>query len=292
MNNEPPPFLDVQTLLDPPGGGVPPLRPLYWVGAMVVLGITMLFLVSSGRANESVEAFFLLAVLILISMMTISSFRAMRQHRAQQLRLESVEEMIQLRNWPEAAATLQEMLSNPFRSPILRIQGLVYLTSVLIRYQRFDDAIAVQSEVLEKVQLDPGTDYSLRVGRAIAMLREDHLFDADRAISELRRLGDRNESPGLALVELYRDVKTGHPDDAIKLFEQRQAMMRDKLGHRVGDAHALVARAYQLLEREDEARRAWERATVLTPAIELVRRYPEVEKTADQFSAAPAPLGM
>jgi hypothetical protein len=96
----------------------------------------------------------------------------------------------------------------------------------------------------------------------------------------------------LALVELYRDVKTGHPDDAIALFEQRIAMMREKLSHRVGDAHALVARAYDLLDRDNEARRAWERATLLTPAVELVRRYPEVEKTAAKYPASPAPAGM
>ena len=29
--------------------------------------------------------------------------------------------------------------------------------------------------------------HGLRLARAMAMLREDHLFDADRAISELRR---------------------------------------------------------------------------------------------------------
>lgn len=279
-------------MLNPPGGIVSPFRPLQWVVALAMLGLTLLYLVSEGPARQSIGGIFLLAMLGFITLMTISSFRAVRQHRNQHLRLESAEEMIQLRNWPEAAATLQDMLSQPFRSPILRIQALVYLTGVLVRYQRFEDAIVVQNEILEKVQLDPGTDYALRVGRAIAMLREDHLFDADRAISELRRLGDRTESPGLALVELYRDVKTGHPDDAIALFEQRIAMMREKLSHRVGDAHALVARAYDLLDRDDEARRAWERATLLTPAVELVRRYPEVEKTAAKYTASPAPAGM
>jgi tetratricopeptide (TPR) repeat protein len=150
----------------------------------------------------------------------------------------------------------------------------------------------VHNYLLEHVALDASMGYGLRVGRAMAMLHEDHLFDADRAIGELRRLGDRNDSAGLALVEIYRDVKTGHPDEAIATFEQRAGLLRDKLGHRVADAYALVARAYDLIGNDAAAKQAWQRATLLSPTIELTRRYPEVAKTAARFEAAPAPVGM
>ena len=138
--------------------------------------------------------------------------------------------------------------------------------------------------------LDPASAYGLRLGRAMALLSEDHLVDADRAISELRRLGppDR-DSGGLALVEIYRDVKTGHPSEAVELFEKRRTSLRDHLGHRVADAYALAARAYDLLGRREEAQDAFAKATLLAPPPELYRRYAEVEKLKDRYTPTPAP---
>ena len=190
---------------------------------------------------------------------------------------------------------LQEILSRPARSSGLRSQALIYLGAVLARYHRFGDAIAVYDHLLDHDLVDPGSAYGLRLGRAMAMLREDHLFDADRAISELRRLsadrgaGTGMDSAGLALVRIYRDVKTGHPDEAAAIFEEMLPVLRDQLGHRVADAYALAARAYDLLGREAEAQDAYTRATLLAPLIELHRRYPEVEKLAAKYQPAPAP---
>jgi hypothetical protein len=123
----------------------------------------------------------------------------------------------------------------------------------------------------------------------MAMLREDHLVDADRAISELRRGPAARESAGLALVELYRDVKTGHPAEAVELFEARHPVLRDQLGIRVCDAYGLAARAYDLLGRDSEAARAWERATLLSPPAELARRYPELQPLIGKLSPAEMP---
>ena len=122
----------------------------------------------------------------------------------------------------------------------------------------------------------------------MSMLHEDHLFDADRAISELRR-GPAAGSGALALLEIYRDVKTGHPAEAVELFEQKLPVLRDQLGHRSADAYALAARAYDLLGREADARTAFRNATLLAPVVELFRRYPEVQKLADRYKPAPAP---
>jgi tetratricopeptide (TPR) repeat protein len=158
----------------------------------------------------------------------------------------------------------------------------------------------------------------------MAMLREDHLFDADRAINELRQIGRSEraaaaaargaedvtsvspgsagaaaqnifpvaESAGLALVEIYRDVKTGHPAEAVAIFEDRLSALRDQLGHRVADAYALAARAYDLLGREAEAADAYRRATLLCPPVELHRRYPEVAKLQGRYEPAAAPPEM
>lgn len=215
-----------------------------------------------------------------------------RRFRAQQATLDAIEEMIQLRRWEPAGMLLDRFLSMPMRSVGLWAQALVDLASLLGRHHRFEDAIAVQSFVIENELLDDQSDYYVRFARAMAMLREDHLVDADRAISDLRRRDPERMSGGaggLALVEIYRDVKTGHPDEAIELFAKYLPKMQQQLGHRVADAHALVARAHDLLGQEPQARAAYERATVLAPPSELQRRYPELVKLAEKYPATVAP---
>jgi hypothetical protein len=92
-------------------------------------------------------------------------------------------------------------------------------------------------------------------------------------------------------VEIYRDVKTGHPAEAVEMFDAKLAAMREQLGHRVADAHALVARAYDLMNRPEEARAAYARATLLSPPSELIRRYPEIEPMSGKYNATAAPVG-
>ncbi len=65
--------------------------------------------------------------------------------------------------------------------------------------------------------------------------------------------------------------------------------MRQQLGHRVADAHALVAAAYDQVGDESAARAAFERATLLAPLPELQRRYPELAALAGKYPAATAP---
>ena len=184
---------------------------------------------------------------------------------------------------PDAVETRHE--------PSVCAQALVYFSVVLARYERFDDAIAIQEYLLDRDLVDPGSGFGLRIARTMAMLRQDRLFDADRAISELRRVPGAAESGGLALVEIYRDVKTGHPKEAIEIFTEKFSHLREQLGHRVADAWALIARAHDLLGHETEARQAIDNATLLAPPAELLRRYPELEKLTGRYTPAQMPAG-
>jgi tetratricopeptide (TPR) repeat protein len=292
---QPPPFLDVPTLLE--SSQPRPRVGWFWYGAggflLIVMGATIL----SGQSEAGkrlVDALSALLMLALISGMMVLTVFTVRRHRNEQQEVEAASELVQLRRWPQAAVLLQEVLSKPARSPGLRGQALIYLGAVLARYHRFGDAIAVYDHLLDHNLVDGGTAYGLRLGRAMAMLREDHLFDADRAIAECRRIAagasaTGMDSAGLALVEIYRDVKTGHPGEAAATFEEKLPALRDQLGHRVADAYALAARAYDLLGRPAEAQDAYTRATLLAPLIELHRRYPEVEKLAGRYEPAAAP---
>lgn len=284
-------FLDVPALLElsEPAGRIP--RLWFLVGGVAL--ITMMTVAASSAEPQLRETVHVLAGLAMIGLMAglaAMTVYVVRKFREEQQAVESAGELVMLRHWPQAAQVLEQYLSRPARTNQLRTQALIYLASVLNRYHRFADAVTVQEYLLEEGMVDAGTAYGLKLGRAMAMLREDHLFDADRAISELRRIGPKDmDLAGLALVEIYRDVKTGHPAEAIEMFERKFAALRDQLGHRVADAYGLVARAYDLLNRPADAQAAFEKATLLAPPGELYRRYPEVEKLKGRYQPAIAP---
>jgi hypothetical protein len=298
-----PGFLDVPTLLE---RSQPRARPnWFWFasGAFILIVLASTYLANQGGPMAHlVNVFSALAMIGLIAGMGLYTWMTVRSARAEHQQLEAIEELIQLRRWPQAASAVEGMLSRPTRTLGARIQGLVYLSSVLSRYNRFEDAIAVHNYLLDNVQMDGGSAHALRLGRAMAMLREDHLVDADRAIAQMRRelrtastdeevqVGEGVESAGLALVELYRDVKTGHPAEAVEAFEKNLPLLRRQLAHRCGDAWALVAKAYDMLGRESDARSAYVNATLLTDRLELERRFPETASLAGKFAPSEVPV--
>jgi tetratricopeptide (TPR) repeat protein len=231
----------------------------------------------------------MMVVVVGMAMLFVMTVKAVNR---EEQRIEAIEELMQLRRWAEAAGTVQALLERPTRTPRARVQGLIYLAAVLGRYGRYGDGIAVYDYLLGLDVLDAETTYGLRLGRAMSMLHEDRLFDVDKAIGDLRRSRDGQESAGLAVVDIYRDVKTGHPQEAIEIFERRLPVMREQLGQRVADAHALAARAYDMLGREADARRAYENATLLSPEVELQRRYPEVRALVGKYPAAAMPAAV
>jgi tetratricopeptide (TPR) repeat protein len=311
-----PEFLDVPWLLEAsqPRGRVAWLGPGVGLFLVVVIGSALLSSRSS-QMKSLVDVASSLIMLLTFIAMAFVMWNAVRRQRDERRMLETIEELVQLRHWPEAAAALEQLLSRPTRTPYARVQALIFLSSVLARYNRFDDAIAVHNHLLDHVNLDPSTAHALRLGRAMAMLREDHLFDADRAISELRRevrgadripsdeevasaqppvpggvlVAEPTVSAGLALIEMYRDVKTGHPDEAIAMFNKTLPALRKQLGHRVSDAYALAAKAYDFMGQTDAAQSHWTQATLLAPAMEMQRRYPELASMIEKYQPATAP---
>jgi tetratricopeptide (TPR) repeat protein len=293
-----------------------------------------------------------------------AQFRArVRERRA----VEVAAEMIQRRRWSAAGVVLESVLARPMRAEPVRIRALTLLSMLLLRYERGEAALSVQEDLLSEDFADGLMVLTVKLSRAAALLREDRLFDADRAIADLRRgvarlrrfVADRAEelararaagngnkpgpqgnAPGpgddargdgglaeegrdddddealpdlaeaaqetimspsddqdivaqataaLGLIEMYRDVKTGHPTDAIDAYRAKLPAMRDALGHRVADVHALAARALDLLNRPDEAAAAYERATLLAPAAELHHRYIELDPLLGRYKPAAAP---
>jgi len=287
----PQPFLDVPALIErsQPHPRVGLFG--YAAGLFLLVVVTSAYVTSRSPQLEGlVDALSKIAFVGIMTALALTTSWLVKRQREEMRRIESLEELVQLRRWPEAAAEAEALLSHPTRTPQARAQALIFLSSILARYGRFADAITVHDHLLDTIRFDDSTAHGIRLGRAMAMLREDHLVDADRAISELRRSAGDRESAGLALVQLYRDVKTGHPSEAIEHFTESLPAFRSQLGHRTGDAYVLLAKAYDLLGRADEARAAYENATLLAAVSELNRRYPEVASLATKYSpAAPPP---
>jgi tetratricopeptide (TPR) repeat protein len=288
----PPHFLDPALLVEvsEPRPRVPWVQ--FLIGGFVLAMILSWTVGHSSQMQQSQQLFESMigcGLMAFVGSITFMAFSGARRARLEHTTVSSIEELIHLRRWPEAGLMIQGLLSRPARSPIARAQALFFLAMVLARYHRFEDSVSVYNYILEEMSLDDATDHLVRLGRAMALLREENLLDADRAISELRRTSRGVESAGLALVEMYRDVKTGHPAEAIELFEQRQQVLRRQLGHRVADAWGLLARAYDMLDRKDEAQAAFQNATILMPLSELLRRYPEISALTAKYAPAPAP---
>ena len=288
-------FLDVQALLERSQPKPRVSWSGYGAGIFLLIVLVSAYITSRSPAmGNAVDIVSKLLFLAIMAAMTTLMAVTVRRQRAEIRRVEALEELVQLRRWSDAAGLAQDMLSVPARSPQTRAQTLLLLGSILARYQRFEDAIAVQNHLLETMRFDDNTVHGIRLGRAMAMLREDHLVDADGAISELRRSSQDRQSAGLALVELYRDVKTGHPTEAIERFDTVLPLFRQQLGHRTGDAWGLIAKAYDLLGRSAEAQNAYEKSTLLTLPAELHRRYPELAPLIQKYkpAATPADLGV
>ncbi|MGA2497117.1 MAG: hypothetical protein ABSH20_05220 [Tepidisphaeraceae bacterium] len=284
-----PQFLDVQQLVQQSE----PVRRGAWMWYGLGLMATMVIMSSVARSQAPsgagiIEFVSTLAMLALLAGSMYVMFNAARAVQQEQQRLEAIEELIQLRRWSEAAAMIEHLLSVPAQTPQGRFQAMVFLAATLARYHRFHDAVELYERLLTIEGLDPASAHGLKLGRAMSLLRDDRLYDADRAIMDLRRDG-AGVSAGLELVEIYRDVKTGHPQDALERFDKQLGMLKRALGCRTADAWGLVAAAKLMLGDVRGAQENWHAATALVPAIELVRRYPELAAVSQACPAAAVP---
>src|SRR5579864_5307521 len=139
-----PAFLDVQTLLQAsePKPRIPWIQ--FLIGVFVVAIILSWYV---GRSGQPAEMQGLMNTLIGFGLMgfvgsiTFASFMGVRRARSEHATLAAVEELMQLRRWPEAGLLLQTQLSRPARSPLARAQALLFLAMVLARYHRFEDSV-------------------------------------------------------------------------------------------------------------------------------------------------------
>src|SRR5687767_10387162 len=158
-------FLDVHALLE---RSQPRLHGnVLWVvaGAFLLVVLVSSFASAQSPALEAlVRVLSAVAMLGVIGAMMAVTWMAVKRQRGEMQQLEAVAELVQLRRWPEAAYVLRGLLSQPTRTPAARVQGLIFLATVLARYHRFADAILVHEHLLDHVNLDDSTAHALRLG--------------------------------------------------------------------------------------------------------------------------------
>ena len=237
-----------------------------------------------------------MALLVPLGVLVFSIFWSAQQSaelRDEDRRVSALEDAARLQRFDWLTHALTDALSRPMRSPLHRVRALQVYVTTLVGVGRFDDAERSAAAMLgEGVPL--GMVTSLRALRVYAMLREDRLVDADRALGELRRQ-DRDidisgHAPAMvALAAMYRDAVTGHCDDALRSFEKNRPAIAKQLGLRVADADALAAHSALTLGQSSRAAHLWRRATLFASPAELVHRFPPLSTTSAALAPASVP---
>lgn len=244
------------------------------IGPLFLVAVLFALLVSMTSDAGWVQA---LLPAVMAGSIIFAMFFAARAARRQREEMESLrlcDEAMRLGRWDELGGRLLAMLSSPFRRIHTRFQALIYLGTLLNRWEQHDQAIRLCDYLLESAQMPDPIAHSIRCARAYALLREDRLVDAYAAISQLRR----TTAPGSAratILEMYRLVKMGHHQDALDLFESNRDAFAGSLGHRSCDAWALAATAAANLNQQTTAEEYRRNAVTLSDKIEIARRFPE-----------------
>lgn len=270
-------------------------RPRFpFVPAAVVVASALLSSVAFSDISDGATRAVAWVMALLVTVGVVALSVAWAQHLSAKLREEGAvvrqaEEAQRLGRPDVAASLLGRVLANTMVSPVHRLQALGTYVAALARGGRYEEAVGAADAMMSE-GVPPELAVRLRSAKVYALLREDRLADADRALGELRRMG--REGPvgaALALAEAYRDVRTGHGADLLEAHPAMRELVARFLGARVGDIEALAAWARHRAGDLAGARRHWRRATLLQPVPELLQRYPELAPVASAIPAEPIP---
>jgi len=200
--------------------------------------------------------------------------------------LRRVHELTVLRRYDEAAAEAWALIPRVQRWPDHHLQATMLLTADLAALHAYEAAAAGQSYLLRFVPEGHPAGQILRLQRALALLHEDRLADAD---DELRQVEREKRSP-LAealhrVARMYQQLRTHRAAEVVADADQRPARLRP-LAVEAGYAYGMMAAAFDRLDQSDEARRWWKLATLLLPDAAIAREAPETAGLAERYAPA------
>lgn len=266
-----------------------PLLPVAVVGGAAVMGGLMLGEAPTDAARLFQKALALFVPLGVLAVAIGWGAFLSRQLKEEERAVAAVEEAVRMRQFESAVWGLSGVLAKPMLSPLARVRALFAYVGALVRFGRFDEAVTAVDELLEE-GVPSAMVAPLRGAKAFALLREDRLADADRAVTDLKKLGrDGPAGAVLALAEHYREVRTGHVAEVLEHHETRRKLIAQHFTSRVADADALAAWAAYQLGNISLAGKFWQRATTVGNVTELLERFPELSKLTSAIAPAPLP---
>ncbi len=197
-------------------------------------------------------------------------------------------ELTALRRPRDAESVAWHLLPDLQRWPDMHVQGVLLLGANLMALRAWEPAIEAQDYLLDHIPEDHPTAHLLRAQRAMALLHEDRLVDADTEIRALRRapLDDPTAAALAALAELYQQMKTNHHADALAQAEHEDPRRTlAPLGGEAAHGYALIALAAHRSDRPTEAGNWWRAATLLIDPDRLIADMPDLAALRDLHPA-------
>jgi hypothetical protein len=266
-----------------------PVAPLLMICLAIGLGGLLLSGTGDPASGSIVRTAVVFIPLIVLLALSFWGGTMARRFRDENTFVTRVEDSARLDHYDSAVPGLVPLLGAAMLSPLHRLRALFVYVMALLRCGRYEEATRAIDQLLEE-GVTSGMVPPLKAARAYSLLREDRLHDADRALTELKRLGrDGNFSALAAVAEAYRDVRTGNSDAILEHHAQRCDNVRRQVGRRLADLEAMAAWAHLRKSDLPAAQFHWSRATLLDSPRELVDRYPELNAVAAACPARPVP---
>lgn len=239
--------------------------------------------------------------LCVIGMMIYFGMRA-QWHRAVDARVNELQQMAMLRHFSDALRLAWRTLPSVRAIPELHGRTVLMIAHCLDHLRQPEAALIAYENVIRGLPGDLAITAQLQIQQAMTQLAADHLLDADRALRKLRsraqELPNSVISGSYRLACLVQQSRTHHFADAVNESQNVVEELRP-LGIEAGYGHALLALAHdklasrtspealaepdQLALHAEQARRCWERATLLLSPESLVDRYPELSPLAARW---------
>jgi len=208
----------------------------------------------------------------------------------------AIAEQAMLRRYRPALRRAWLVLPRLVRHPSLHGRVVATMAHCLDDLGAHESAMAAYDHLLAGMPDAGPATMHVRISRAIAALRTDHLADGDEALRRSRgAIGLYLGTPiggAFRMAQLVQDVRTHHYTDALEFAPTLVDDLRP-LGIEAGFGYALMALCMSNARPADPAAAAqvepptrwWSRATTLLPAEQLVREFPELEPLARSVAA-------
>jgi len=283
-----------------------PELPQRWVGVVFIVAIAATVLLAAAVPNLFTVT---LPWLVILALVITMSVRLTQQRRGAQLNRRA-HELSLLRRYDGALRLIWKVLPRVARRPAEHGKAVGLLAHDLDAIGCHEAAVVAYDYLIQRMPPDHPGRVEMRLRKAINLLMEDRLADADDILRGARSTVGHYEAPTLdawlTYATLLQDIRTNHDAAALATaLDDEPGVIHhlQPLGMQAAYAHALLSLAgHRWIERQaarehddaaepsmnpDEreltpqrvrglAERSWRRATLLMAPSALKGRHPEL----------------